>query len=128
MKSMIASSKIVVPTFQNLYFECSIIIDQSGSHTFFLYVSAAIVIVLALLRLLMEVIQLYKSRIYYFSDYENWIELVLYFSAIFFTFVFANDCACPFRWQWQLGSIAVFLGWIIFIFFVRKLPHIGKHV
>jgi len=89
-------------------------------------VAAVIVISLSLLRLTMEFVQLFKTGKYYFIDYENLIELVLYASAIIFTFVFQNDCACPLRWQWQIGSIAVFLGWIIFIFSVRKLPFIGK--
>ena len=34
----------------------------------------------------------------------------------------------PSEWQWQLGAIAVFLGWIDLIIFIRKLPLTGIYV
>ena len=31
-------------------------------------------------------------------------------------------------WQWQFGAIAVFLGWLDLIIFIRKLPLTGIYV
>uniref|UniRef100_A0A1X7VP15 Uncharacterized protein n=1 Tax=Amphimedon queenslandica TaxID=400682 RepID=A0A1X7VP15_AMPQE len=39
-----------------------------------------------------------------------------------------NHCYCTHSWQWQIGVIAVFLGWIALIFSIRKLPKFGIYV
>lgn len=38
-----------------------------------------------------------------------------------FVWVFHVDCLCPLNWQWQVGVVAVFLGWIVLLFFISKL-------
>ena len=47
---------------------------------------------------------------------------------IIFAWVFHTDCLCAYRWQWQIGTIAVFLAWSDFIIFVQKLPGVGIYV
>ena len=72
--------------------------------------------------MIFEIIQLCVLRIQYISDIVNWIEVPLFISAGIFSFVFSTDCLCPFTWQWQIGSIAVFLAWIDLIIYIRVLP------
>lgn len=45
--------------------------------------------------------------------------------SILFMAVSPNDCFCPHRRQWQLGTVAVFLSWISFIVYISDLPSIG---
>ena len=42
--------------------------------------------------------------------------------------VFHVDCLCPLTWQWQIGVVAVFLGWIDLIVFISKFPFTGIYV
>ena len=102
-------------------------LEQDSHDREFLKVAAAIVIAMALFRLGMELFQL---RLFWFFDYVldwvNWIEVLLYLCSIIFSFVFFNGCMCPKPWQWQIGSVAVFLSWIVLIISCRKLPIIGK--
>ena len=60
----------------------------------------------------------------------NWLECLLFLSSIIFASVFANvnNCFCVHGWQWQIGIMAVFLGWIGLIVFISKLPLIGVYV
>ena len=101
-------------------------LEQSSHDREFLKVAAAIIIAMALFRLGMEGFQLYYSWLDYLRNWVNWIELLLYLCSIIFSFVFLNGCVCPKPWQWQIGSVAVFLSWIVLIMNCRKLPIIGK--
>lgn len=83
------------------------------------------VILIAMVRLVFEIFQLISLKIYYLLSWVNWLELMLFPSAIMFVFVYENDCLCPSGWQWQLGCIAVFLTWIDLIIFIEKLPLAG---
>ena len=83
---------------------------------------------MALVRLAVESIQLILQFPRYFLDGINWIEIVLFLSSIIFVWVFHNDCLCPLQWQWQVGVVAVFLGWIVLIIFISKFPLTGIYV
>ena len=37
-------------------------------------------------------------------------------------------CLCVYSWQWQIGVVAVFLGWVGLITFLRKWPVTGVYV
>lgn len=115
-----------------------------------LLVSAAVITVLAIIRLLMELYQflpvrvdfknisctlksLRKSctlKIYweYWLDPTNYLEIFLYISSMVFVAVFKNMCTCPSRWQWQIGTLAVFLSWVDLLLFLNTLPGIGIYV
>jgi len=45
-----------------------------------------------------------------------------------FTFVFATPCLCVYSWQWQIGVVAVFLGWVGLITFLQKWPGTGVYI
>ena len=85
-------------------------------------------ILFAIIKLIFEFIQFVKYRIQYFIDWVNYLEILLFVFAIFFSFVYTEDCYCPHRWQWELGAIAVFLSWIDLVIFIRKLPITGIYV
>ena len=85
-------------------------------------------ILTALIRLILEIIQLILQFPHYFIEWINYNELTLFITSIMFVWVFHDDCLCPSAWQWQIGVVAVFLGWIVLIFFISKFPHIGIYV
>ena len=87
-----------------------------------------VVLVLALARLLFEVVQLVTQREAYLKDWVNWVEIVQYTCTVIFVAVYRNDCYCVLKWQWQVGVAAVFLGWMVMILFVTKLPWVGIYV
>ena len=88
------------------------------------------VIIIGFLRRLFELYQLWSQRLGYFKDWITWLEWALFFTSIIFTTIFANinGCLCVLKWQWQLGIVAVFLGWIGLVGFLSKLPLIGLYV
>ena len=88
----------------------------------FLKFAAGIVIIFAICHLIVELTQLISLGIRYFLDYANWTEVILFILSIAFVSVFRTDCLCPQKWQWQLGSIAVFLAWIELVLFARRFP------
>ena len=101
---------------------------MSGATEAFLYTAAVIIIIFGIVRLGMEFFQLLQIRLYYILDWVNWIEVTLFVCAIIFGWIFHTDCLCPQEWQWQIGTIAVFLAWIDLIIFIRKLPLTGIYV
>ena len=65
----------------------------------------------------------------YFYNIYHYLEWILFhLSIIFVVFVFINDCGCPFQWQWQVGIVSVFLGWINLIFLMSNIPVISLYV
>ena len=96
-------------------------------NTTIIFVSAVIVIVIAAIRLFMELFQFLRpnNTIEYFKDLSNLVEVILFSCAILFAFVFLRSCYCPTSWQWQVGVVAVFLAWIDLIIFLRKIPLTG---
>ena len=117
----------------NYYFHsyCSYHVHNVGLsiHEYrFLYIGAGVTILTALLLLAVEMIQLCAHPLEYLLDWVNWLEIPLYLFSIIFTFVFATPCLCVYSWQWQIGVIAVFLGWIMLISFLRKWSLTGVYV
>ena len=94
----------------------------------FIYISAVIILISALCRLVLEVMQFISQFPGYMLDWINWVEVVLFVSSILFVWVFHNQCVCPMTWQWQIGVVAVFLGWVDLIVFISKFPVTGTYV
>ncbi|XP_064390866.1 transient receptor potential cation channel subfamily A member 1 homolog [Halichondria panicea] len=91
----------------------------------FLIVSSAIVLLLAVARLFFETIQFITKRLSYLTDWINWVEVIQYVTTIIFVVVYSTDNFCVLNWQWQIGVISIFLGWINLI---SKLPFVGIYV
>ena len=64
----------------------------------------------------------------YVTDWVNWMESVQYICSIVFVVVYDTDCFCVVNWQWQVGVVAVFWGWINLILFMSKLPFLGIYI
>ena len=94
----------------------------------FIYLSAVVVIIASLCRLVLEGIQFVTQFSRYLSDWVNWMEIGLYVCSIIFVWGFHIDCLCPLTWQWQIGVVAVFFGWIDLIVFISKFPLTGIYV
>lgn len=76
----------------------------------------------------MEFYQLCLRRLEYLTDWINWLEDILFATAVIFVWIFHNDCYCSRGWQWQVGVFAVFLSWINLVLFIQKLPRTGIYV
>ena len=97
-------------------------------HLIFIYFSAIGVVILSLCRLVLEGIQFITQRSRYILDWVNWMEIVIFVCSIIFVWIFHVDCLCPLTWQWQIGVVAVFLGWVGLIVFISKFPLTGIYV
>ena len=114
--------------------------EISNSRRIFLYIAPAVVILLALILLAVEVAQLVmainsqlmisiKSYLTDWVNWVNWMEFTLFIcSIIFVSWVYFTECQCALNWQWQIGVVAVFLGWIDLIIFISKFPLTGVYV
>lgn len=93
----------------------------------YIYVAGVVTIIAAVLSLLKEGYQFFQLKLRYITVY-NILELVLYVAAIIlaFTIVRDNECLCPLRIQYEFGAVAVFLAWINFVLFFRKLAYTGR--
>ena len=105
-----------------------LLIDISTPRLSFIYISAIVVLIFCLCRLSLEGIQFKIQFPHYLLDWINWMEIILYLSSIIFVCVFGSDCLCPLTWQWQIGVVAVFLGWIDLIVFISKFPLTGIYI
>jgi len=93
-----------------------------------IYAMAILTLTFAVIRLVVEIFQLVQLRQDYFLDWVNYFEVPLFLFSIIFCSVFITDCLCPLNFQWQFGTIAVLLGWLNLVFFIRNLPRIGIYV
>ena len=94
----------------------------------FIFSAAVIIIAISIVKLVLEVVQFIQLRLDYVLDWVNWMEVLIFVCSIVFVWVFHTGCLCPFDWQWQLGAVAIFLGWIDLIVFIQKFPLTGIYV
>ena len=90
--------------------------------------TAVFVVIFALTRLIIEAYGMYQHKVLYFTDGVNWMKLLMAVFAIIFAWVFNTDCLCAYQWQWQIGTVAVFLAWLDLIIFAQHLPVVGIYV
>ena len=109
-------------------FAILLITELSDGRQRFIFIAAVVVVVFALARLIIEAYRIYQHKVLYFTDGVNWMELLMAVFAIIFTWVFNTDCQCTYQWQWQIGTIAVFLSWFDVIIFAQHLPVVGIYV
>ena len=103
--------------------------DNCGSKCRFVHGAAVVIIIVASVLLLIKFFQLFSLRfIRYFKDLSSFIAPVLYLGAIIFSCTFNTPCLCIPDWQWQIGVITIFAGWISLLFYLRRLPVLGIYV
>ena len=104
------------------------IIELNNAERIFIPLSAAFVILFAVIKLLFEVFQFFKLGLKYLIDWVNYIEIILFVGSIIFALIFFVDCYCPHPVQWQIGALCVFLAWIDLVIVMRKFPITGIYV
>jgi len=91
--------------------------------------ATVIIIAFSLIRIAVELFQLYYKHFRYFLEFENWMELYLYSSSIaVVVFGLSADCECPHPWQWQFASITLLIAWLSLVLFLKKFPLTGVYV
>ena len=95
----------------------------------FLVISAVIVMLISIFYLLLEIYQIYQRRFKkYFTDPQNYFQVVTYVCVIIFVFPLGHKCWCYPSWKWQIGALAIFLTWVNNLLLLKHIPHIGKPV
>ena len=100
----------------------------SPSRSQFIIGAAFVVLFLVSIRIVIEIFQFMRLKLYYFKEVVNWLEMVLYFSTLNFVWIFHSPCFCVAEKQWEFGVVAVFLGWFVLTLFTDKLPLAGLYV
>ena len=85
---------------------------------------------LAILRLILEMFQLYSRKVVgYIKEWENWFELTEYISTIIFLVsVGRSGCFCPQTWEWEVGVVSLSLSWVVLIVWLQPMHWIGIYV
>ena len=93
----------------------------------FLYFAAILLMLMAVIYLVFEALQLFRRRLQYLLEYDNYVQVALFVcSFIFVVPTINNPCWCTAPWKWQFGAVAVFLGWLNCIILLRNWPVWGR--
>ncbi|KAI6660993.1 Transient receptor potential cation channel [Oopsacas minuta] len=90
-----------------------------------------IISILAIMRIIIEVIQFILNPISYITSFENVLEMAGHILILLFMVdpIYAFYCASlPYDWPWQCGIFAVFLTWINFFVSMKRFPLIGIYI
>ncbi|CAG0925113.1 unnamed protein product, partial [Notodromas monacha] len=86
---------------------------------------------LAALHLVKEVFQIYQARFWRYFTLENLLEWVCYVTALGLVIDFtecSESTGLREPWQWAVGAVSIFLGWINLLLFIKKFPYFGIYV
>ncbi|KAJ7385774.1 hypothetical protein OS493_013808 [Desmophyllum pertusum] len=91
-----------------------------------------LILVFASFHLVKELYQIVVQRVAYFKQLTNLLEWVLYVSSIIFILPYVSNSFASLqgdpRVTWQIGTVAVFLGYMNLILFVQTLDSVGIYV
>ena len=91
-----------------------------------------LILVFASLHLAKELYQICLQRAAYFKEWTNVLEWVLYVTTIIFILPYVSSGLSSLRGDprvtWQIGAVAVFLGYLNLILFAQTLDHVGIYV
>jgi hypothetical protein len=93
-------------------------------------VLAVLIILLCIFFLVPQVIpiRIFHSRHTMTAVTFAFIRFLSIVLTIIFVSGFANDCWCAPSWQWQIGALAVFLAYILFILQLGGMPYFGVYI
>ncbi|XP_067947890.1 transient receptor potential cation channel subfamily A member 1 homolog isoform X2 [Watersipora subatra] len=101
---------------------------ETVSRTIFVDIGFWVSIAVIAVKLVSEVLQLINAKLSYFG-YENLLEWILYVTSLLFVIPFKDSCYhVREQWQYETGTVAVFLAWMELILIIRKLPRFGIYV
>lgn len=113
----------VIPKFDNIITNN----NTAAVYTVTLKVMAALIVTICLLRITVELFQLFIYSGEYLTSWVNLIEGFLYFGTIVFVLSDYEFCYLI-NWRWQLGAFCIFLSWINFVLFLSQEPTFGIYV
>lgn len=95
-------------------------------------ISGFLILIFASFHLAKELYQIFTQRMEYFKQWTNALEWVLYVATIMFVLPYVFPSASSLRGDprisWQMGTVAVFLGYMNLILFVQTLDYVGIYV
>ena len=102
-------------------------IGVGDSETAFLTAADVLIIFISINQLLFQIFKFWRRGLQYLLDLENWLALVIdVLSIAFVLYHLGTDCHCADNKHiWMVEVIAVFLVWISFIVFLRRVPITG---
>ena len=94
---------------------------------------AVLVLIFASVHLAKELYQIFVQRVAYFKQWTNLLEWVLYVSTMVFILPYVAPSTSALRVgepnvTWQIGTVAVFLGYMNLILFAQTLDYVGIYV
>ena len=108
------------------------------------YILATFTFLFSAVRAILQIYELYLLIKRYCSRlrdcrWHNWkeflsrssfgtVRLFMFIFAIAFAAILNIPCPCITNGQWQVGVLAVFLGWINMITFIKLVPRLGVYV
>ena len=91
-----------------------------------------LILLFASVHLVKEVYQIFQQRKSYFKQWTNLLEWALYLSTMIFILPYVSKSLSVFgqypNISWQIGTVAIFLGYMDLILFVQTLEHVGIYV
>ena len=100
---------------------------KADAYIITLKVMSALIVTICLMRITVELFQLFIYSGEYLTSWVNLIEGFLYFGTIVFVLSDYEFCELI-NWRWQLGALCIFLSWINFVLFLSKEPTFGIYV
>ena len=100
--------------------------DVTGPRRLFVYVAAALMLAMTILRVAIDALTL--AHIRNVAILKCSVRLGLYSTSFLFALIFHVECQCIAPWQWQCGVMAVFLSWLNLIIHLSKFPFAGIYV
>ena len=97
---------------------------KADAYIITLKVMSALIVTICLMRITVELFQLFIYSGEYLTSWVNLIEGFLYFGTIVFVLSDYEFCELI-NWRWQLGALCIFLSWINFVLFLSKEPTFG---
>jgi len=99
---------------------------DSDSDQLFLRFVATLLLAYSGVRTITEILEFISRGRNYLIESENYLEMLLIGSTVTVAIVgHAEECFCLESYAWQFGALAVFLGWIDLVMYLRKLPITG---
>ena len=109
------------------------------------YIFATLAIIFATIGLMLQFWKFcmlmirYCSRLKDCKWHNNWkeflsrsfygtVRFLMFAFAVAFAAVFSFQCPCVTNTQWQVGVLAVFLGWINMITYIKLVPRLGVYL
>ena len=109
----------------NILMSCT---GSSGEQVFLRF-AAAILLGFCGIRTIMELFEFVQRKLQYLQEVENYLEILLIVCTAIFTIEgLAAECFCVGSYSWQFGAMALFLGWIDLIVYLKKLPLTGIRI